>query len=500
LYDKIIAQNFSLVSLGLVSFAAVAQFAPATLGGIYWKGASKNGAMAGICIGFVIWFFTLVVPSMVSAHVLSDSILNEGLFGFSWLKPFSLFGMEGMDSITHSVFWSLLFNVLVFIIVSLNSRKNAEEIYQGEIFVDIFKQSASPAADVLRKGTANLPDLQSLLDNFLGAERAHKILNSFAARNHISLETKSADPRLVGFVEKVLAGVIGSASARIMVSSVTKEEELKIDEVIRILRESQQMIELNKEMKKKSTELKKATQQLTTANEQLKEMDLMKDEFLYTVTHELRTPITSIRAMTEIVHDNTDMPEEQRQLFLGNVIRETERLSHLITQVLNLERYESGRQKLILAPAVLNTLIKESVESVAGMANEKKLVIQQQIPDTVFLIRCDADLMMQVLNNLLSNAIKFVEPGTGKIKISVHSSHDEIQVWVEDNGKGIPPELHELVFDKFFQAKNQTLKKPQGSGLGLAISKKIIEMHEGRIWVESAENNGSRFIFTLPNN
>jgi signal transduction histidine kinase len=194
------------------------------------------------------------------------------------------------------------------------------------------------------------------------------------------------------------------------------------------------------------------------------------------------------------------MPEEQRQLFLGNVIRETERLSHLITQVLNLERYESGRQKLILAPAVLNTLIKESVESVAGMANEKNLVIQQQIPDTMFMIRCDADLLMQVLNNLLSNAIKFVEPGTGKIKVSVHSSHDEIQVWVEDNGKGIPPELHELVFDKFFQARNQTLKKPQGSGLGLAISKKIVEMHEGRIWVESAEDNGSRFIFTLPNN
>ncbi|HPH85984.1 MAG TPA: ATP-binding protein, partial [Ferruginibacter sp.] len=500
LYDKIIAQNFSLVSLGLVSFAAVAQFAPAALGGIYWKGASKNGAMAGICIGFVIWFFTLVVPSMVSAHVFNESILQEGLFGLSWLKPYSLFGMEGMDSITHSVFWSMLFNVLAFIVVSLNSKKNAEEIYQGEIFVDIFKHSASPAADVLRKGTANLPDLRSLLDNFLGAERAHKILNSFAARNNISLETNRADPRLVGFVEKVLAGVIGSASARIMVSSVTKEEELKIDEVIRILRESQQMIELNKEMKKKSTELKKATQELTSANEQLKEMDLVKDEFLYTVTHELRTPITSIRAMTEIVHDNTDMPEEQRQLFLGNVIRETERLSHLITQVLNLERYESGRQKLILAPAVLNTLIKESVESVAGLANEKKLVIQLQIPDTIYMIRCDADLLMQVLNNLLSNAIKFVEPVTGKIKISVHSSHDEIQVWLEDNGKGIPPELHELVFDKFFQARNQTLKKPQGSGLGLAISKKIIEMHDGRIWVESAEDNGSRFIFTLPNN
>ena len=117
----------------------------------------------------------------------------------------------------------------------------------------------------------------------------------------------------------------------------------------------------------------------------------------------------------------------------------------------------------------------------------------------MFLVRCDADLMQQVLNNLLSNAIKFVEAGSGKIKVSVHIQVDELQVWVEDNGQGIQPELRELVFDKFFQARNQTLKKPHGSGLGLAICKKIIDLHNGRIWVESVEGKGSRFIFTLPN-
>jgi Na+/proline symporter/signal transduction histidine kinase len=500
IYDKTIAQNFSLVSIGLVSFAAVAQFAPAAIGGIYWKAASKNGAMAGICTGFVTWFYTLVVPAMVSTHILDESILTNGLFGISWLKPFSLFGMENMDSITHSVFWSLLFNVLVFVVVSFNSKRNAQEIYQAEIFVDIFKHSSSSADNVVWKGSAYLPDINSLLENFLGTERAQKILTNYAKRHKIPLDTKRADPRLVSFAEKILAGIIGSASAHIMVSSVTKEEELKIDEVINILRESQQMIELNKELKKKSFEVQKATQQLTIVNEQLKEMDLLKDEFLYTVTHELRTPITSIRAMTEIVHDNEDMPEEQKQLFLGNVIRETERLTHLITQVLNLERYESGRQQLNLNPVLLNTLLKDSIQSLQALTDEKKIVIQLNIPDSMFLIRCDADLLQQVLNNLISNAIKFVEESSGKIKVSVHTNHDELEVWVEDNGNGIQTELHELVFDKFFQARNQTLKKPQGSGLGLAICKKIIEMHNGRIWVESVENKGSRFIFTLPYN
>jgi len=117
----------------------------------------------------------------------------------------------------------------------------------------------------------------------------------------------------------------------------------------------------------------------------------------------------------------------------------------------------------------------------------------------MFLVQCDADLIMQVLTNLLSNAVKFA-PENGKVTVSVHSNYDELQVWVEDNGKGIEPGLHELIFDKFFQAKNQTLRKPEGSGLGLAICKKIIDLHSGNIWVNSELNKGSKFVFTLPIN
>jgi signal transduction histidine kinase len=349
------------------------------------------------------------------------------------------------------------------------------------------------------KGTAYLPDLSSLLANFLGNDRAEKILITYAHRNKISLEGKKADPRLVSFAEKILSGVIGSASARIMVSSVTKEEQLKIDEVLHILRESQQMMELNKELKKKSAELEKATRQLTEVNEQLKEMDKTKEEFLYTVTHELRTPITSIRAMTEIVHDNTDMDEEQKQFFLSGVIKETERLSHLITQVLNLEKYESGKQQLHISSVQLNSLIRDAVETIQPLANEKDILTEIKIPDTMFLVQCDEALIRQVLTNLLSNAVKFAAP-KGKVSVSVHSNYDELEVWVEDDGKGIDAGLHELIFDKFFQAKNQTLRKPEGSGLGLAICKKIIDMHGGKIWVNSELNKGSKFVFTLPIN
>ena len=497
-YDKLVAQYFSLVSIGLVSFAAVAQFAPALIGGIYWKQASRKGALAGICAGFAVWFFTAVIPSMANAGIISDHILKEGIAGIQWLKPHSLFGMTGLDPITHCFFWSMLFNISSFVLVSLNSSRNARETYQAELFVDIFRHSVVADKNVIWKGTAYLADLTLLLSNFLGTERAEKLIQAYAQRNRIALNDQKADPRLVAFAEKILSGVIGSASAHIMVSTVTKEEELKIDEVINILRESQQMIELNKEMRRKSVELQRATEQLTFANEQLRDMDQVKDEFLYTVTHELRTPLTSIRAMAEIVHDNPEMSEDEKHHFLSGIIKETERLSYLITQVLNLERYESGRQPLNVSSVMLNTLIDDTIHSVNALTKEKKVTIIKNIPDSMFLVQCDAALIQQVLYNLLSNAIKFARENDGIIKVSVRTNHDEIQVWVEDNGRGIPSDLHMLIFDKFFQARNQTLKKPEGTGLGLAICKKIIEMHNGKIWVESEEGNGSRFIFTLP--
>lgn len=499
LYEKNVAHYFSLVSLGLVSFAAVTQFSPAIIGGIYWKGASKNGAISGILAGFIIWFYTLVVPSLANSGILDTHILSDGPFGIYWLRPLALFGLEGFDSITHSLIWSMFFNVLLFTVVSLYSRQKTQEVYQAEIFVNIYKH-AELDSQGLWKGVAYVPDLNALLERFLGKERSANLIQAYAQRHKIPIDQTSfvADPRLVDFSEKILAGVIGSASARIIVGSVTKEEEISVNEVMKILQESQQMIELNKELRKKSMELTRATAELKSANQQLKDMDALKDEFLYTVTHEIRTPLTSIRALSEIVHDNPDMEEEQRAEFLGRIARETERLSHLITQVLNLERYESGRQKLNLSSFGMIDLAKDAFYSMEPLAQQKKIAFKLVHPNSTLLLHADKDLLRQVMINLLGNAIKFTPEG-GHIEFIVVDNHDEIIVTVQDSGKGIPAEVQPFLFDKFFQARNQTLKKPEGSGLGLAISKKIIAMHSGKIWVESEEGKGARFVFLIPN-
>lgn len=500
LYDKYVAQHFSIASIGLVSFAAVAQFAPAIVVGMYWKGATKNGALAGIISGFIVWFYTMVIPSLPPSFFGEIDILHHGLLGQEWLKPTALFGVKGLDTVSHSLFWSMFINIILFVLFSVFGRQGAQELYQAEIFVNVHKYRHSESDKPgMWKGTASMPDVYALLENFLGKERAGQVIGEYVRRNNIALHPDGeADPRLVDFSEKVLAGVIGSASARIMVSSVTKEEEISIDEVVRILQESQQLIELNKELHKKSAELTQVTEDLRAVNKQLKDMDALKDEFLYTVTHELRTPVTSIRAMSEIVNDNDDMDPEQRREFLGRIVRETERLSHLITQVLNLERYESGRQKLNLSSFSMVELARDVHQSMEPLAGARRVRLEFVFPNSTLLLHADKDLLRQVMINLLSNALKFTPEG-GLVSFIIEDQHDEILVTVQDNGKGIPKEAQPFLFDKFFQARNQTLKKPEGSGLGLAISKKIVLMHGGKIWVESEEGKGARFVFLIPN-
>lgn len=492
IYSETIGRSLSLVSIGLVSFCGVAQFAPAMLGGIFWKNATKNGAIAGMLVGFLLWGYTLVLPALLG----QSTFLTYGPFGIEWLRPQHLLYLKGIDPISHSFFWSILANTILFVIVSLNSKPSAQETYHAELFVDIFKHSDLQTNSLVWKGNVHLPDVTALLTNFLGSERANSLLTGYANRHKIKLdEGRSADPRIVAFSERVLGGVIGAASARIMVGSIAKEEDISIDEVLKILRENQEMIEINKELRKKSLELSKATLELQSANNQMKLIDEQKDEFLYTVTHELRTPLTSIRALSEIIHDNTDLPEDQRQQYLSAITRETERLSYLITQVLTLERYESGRHRLNLSAVNLSNLINDIVENMHPLAKEKNIVINIIMADTQAILQCDKELITQVLYNLLGNAIKFANK---TVKVTLLREYNEWQIRISDDGKGVENELQLLIFDKFFQAKNQTLKKPEGSGLGLAISKKIIDLHNGRIWVESILGQGATFVCTLP--
>ncbi|PJE46514.1 MAG: histidine kinase [Sediminibacterium sp.] len=496
LYYLNLGKGESLVSIGLISFCAVAQFAPALFGGIYWKEGNKQGAIIGIILGFIIWFYTLVLPGMVNNGFLPASILANGLFGIEWLHPQHLFGLKEFDSISHSVFWSLLLNISAYVFISVYTQQGAQEQYQAEIFTNINKHGAIQENGLVWKGTAQMQDIRNLLKSFVGAERAETLLSAYTKRHKINLQEKLvADPRIIGFTERILGGVVGVASARILLQTVAKEEEISIEEVLTILNENQQMVEMNKELRKKSLELSKATQQLQNMNTQLLSIDEQKNEFLYTVTHELRTPLTSIRALSEILFDNPDLEAEQQQQYLEAIIKETVRLSNLITQVLNLENFEAGRRKLTITDINAGKLLDDMAATLSGIIQAKQLSLTIQLAQRPTMIQADADLIQQVFINLLGNAIKFA---SSTIQISISKGEKDYTIEITDDGKGIDAGMEELIFDKFFQAKNQTLKKPEGTGLGLAISKKIIELHGGKIWVNKGFTKGAQFVFTLP--
>jgi len=498
LYFRLIGESYALVSIGLMSFAAAAQFAPALILGMYWKGASRHGALAGISAGFLLWTYTLLLPSFARSGWLPESFIDAGPFGIALLQPYALFGMDGLGPTAHSLFWSLLANVGAFAAVSLLDRQSTIERIQSTLFVEVFQHAGNAAAALLHH-TVSLPELRSLAERFLGRERTEEVLNEYAVRRGIDLNSSAlADGELVQFVERRLAGAIGAASARVMVASTIKGEGVGVEEIMQILDETSQVLEYSRQLEQKSRALENATAELKAANERLTELDRLKDDFLSTVTHELRTPLTSIRSFSEILHDSPDLDIAERQHFLTIVIRESERLTRLINQVLDLTKIETGRMKWQITDVNLGEIIHQSVVSLRGLFEERQIAIETALPPDIPLIRADRDQLIQLVINLLSNAQKFSPAGTGRVCVGLTRADGTVAVRVADNGPGIPANEHEKIFEKFHQVRAGRTGNPMGSGLGLAICRGIVEHLGGQIWVESEPGHGATFIFTVP--
>jgi signal transduction histidine kinase len=478
----------------------VAQFAPAALGGIFWKGGTRRGALAGLSAGFGVWFYTLLLPAFARSEWLPIGFLEQGPFGIELLKPLALFGVSGLDQITHAMIWSMVANIGAFVAVSLMHAPSAEEHRQASLFVDVFKRPGEAGGARFWRGTASAPDLFNLLARFVGLRAAGEAFAEYARERGVERPEarREAGAELVHFVEKQLAGVIGAASAHIMLASVVKEEALTLDEVRAMLDEATQIVVYSHRLEQKSQELERATQELRTANERLTELDRMKDEFVSTVSHELRTPLTSIRSFTEILHDNPQLPAAERERFLGIVIKEAERLTRLISQVLDVSRLESGRVEWHESLLDMREVIEDTAASTSQLFKERNVRLECDLPARVPQVRADLDRIVQVVVNLLSNAVKFIEPGRGRVEIALAEEDGFLRVDVRDNGPGVSPGHREMIFEKFRQGGDPLTGKPQGSGLGLYISRRIIEHSGGRLWVSSPPGEGACFSFTLP--
>ncbi len=503
-YYRFTGQAYALVAIGLISFAAVAQFAPALVGAVTWAGATRRGALAGLSGGIAVWAYTLLLPSFARSGWLPSAFIDAGPWGVAVLKPYALFGLTGLDPLSHALFWSLLVNVGLYVAVSLLDRPSLGERAQATAFTEAFERTA-PADDGAEggehpwRGRVSVEDLQRIVARFLGPQRAEAAFAAyFAGRGKaVPAPARPAPAGLVRHAERLLSGAIGAASARVALASAATGAEVSRIELMRMLDETSHVIEYSRQLEFKTTELEQASTALRAANDRLQELDRLKDEFLSTVTHELRTPLTSIRALSEILYDDPDIAVEQRQTFLSIIIRESERLTRLINQVLDMAKIEAGEMDWSIAPLDLAQVVDEAVTATAQLFGDKGIALAVSTVPAPPPVLGDHDRLVQVVVNLLSNAAKFTPEG-GHVAVTVTAGEDAAVVGVTDDGPGIAPEHHAAVFDRFRQVGDTMTDKPQGTGLGLAICKRIVEHLQGRLWVDSAPGRGATFSFTVP--
>jgi signal transduction histidine kinase len=273
-----------------------------------------------------------------------------------------------------------------------------------------------------------------------------------------------------------------------------EESMLEKGELLEAVNES--VVELNRNLERATVELAGKNEELERLNEELKTLDQMKDNFVSTVSHELRAPLTSIKGSVGLILGGmVGEPDSKMAQFLTICQRNADRLLNLINDLLDLSRIESGKMTIEPSRCALKELATEAIENLSTYATEHHVELRLEVPDdlTVFV---DHDRFIQVLQNLLSNALKFTE--SGEVVVRAEKIPGAVQVEVKDTGVGIPAEHLEMIFGKFTQVDSTLTRKVGGTGLGLAICRAIVEEHGGNISAESVVGKGSCFQISLP--
>lgn len=229
----------------------------------------------------------------------------------------------------------------------------------------------------------------------------------------------------------------------------------------------------------------------------LKQLENTRQEFVANVSHELRTPLSLIKGFVETLLDGAKNDPDLADRFLRTIEKHTDRLTYLIEDLLTISRLESGQIVMNLHPVVLREEAGRVIDDLQARAAEKNVVLVNGVPAGL-QARADADRLQQVLFNLVENAIKYGRTA-GRVTIGGKANGDEkAELWVEDDGPGIPPESRERVFERFYRVDRARSRETGGTGLGLAIVKHIVQAHGGEVWVKSEVGKGATFFLTLP--
>lgn len=491
-YHQVSGGSAALAAIGLIAFLGVAQVLPAMIGGLFWRGATRIGAVMGLVTGFSVWAFTSFLPSFGPDAALSVAIFNDGLFGLGWMRPQALFGTQSMDPMIHALFWSLTLNAIAFCIGSLLTFPGPVERLQGAAFVNVFDGAVGPQR--WARGRAEPEALLSMAQRILGEEEALALFQSAARGQGKDGFLPDPTPAFLDALEARLSGSVGAATAHAMISQLVGRAMVTVEDLMAVASESAQIMEYSARLEAREAELTRTAGALREANEKLTQLSIQKDAFLSQISHELRTPMTSIRAFSEILTEG-ELPPDQVAKY-GRIIHdEAKRLTRLLDDLLDLSVLENGTVQLTLGLASLQQMLDTALTAARQTRPERNFTIQRDHASEAIFLKTDADRLAQVFINLISNARKYCDATRPELRIAVRQRAGRVTVDFIDNGKGIPKEARALVFEKF--ARLTDANRAGGAGLGLAICREIMANLGGAVAYLPGQG-GAAFRVTVP--
>jgi Na+/proline symporter/nitrogen-specific signal transduction histidine kinase len=492
LYYRLSGGGTALASIGLISFTGLAQVLPALIGGLFWRGATRNGALAGLCVGFFIWGYSHLIPSVGSTVVMSVEMLQHGPFGIGWLRPQALFGIEGLDPLVHATLWSMSLNAVTFVVVSFLSFPSPLERLQGAQFVNVFEHSSNPQS--WSGSVAQTEDLMVMAQRILGGRETQRLFEREATRQGLAGGMPEPSPDFLQVLERELAGSVGAATAHAMVGQIVGGASVSVTDLMAVADESAQMMEYSSQLEAKSEELARTARQLRQVNEKLTTISVQKDAFLGQISHELRTPMTSIRAFSEILRDGGELSVADKTKYSGIIHDEAVRLTRLLDDLLDLSVLENGQVNLNMRSGKVSEILDYVISAARGDVEENPLNIRRLRLHNDVTVTTDLDRLSQVFINLISNAQKYCISDSPELTIEIGEEEDQVIIDFVDNGEGILRDSQEIIFEKFSRTSPQNAG---GAGLGLAICREIMVRLGGTISYLPGQG-GAAFRVALP--
>jgi PAS domain S-box-containing protein len=573
--------------MGLLSFIAVSQCAPAVFLGLYWRRGSRRGAFVGISLGFAVWFYTLILPALVRDQVLPHSFLTAGPLGIAWLRPTALFGLEGLDPLAHGVFWSLFLNIGGYLVGSALSTQDADERSQAAAFVGKADQAEAPRVPAI----LSVPEIERLIHLYVPEDEAAAVLlEIFAGKSAGELtvpELLEARIRL----ERVLAASLGGAAARYIIEDrftiSTGEAAQLVDSfqaMQRSLRTSEhllasvvesvedcifttdvegRLVSLNRAgqrllsvkaaalvpaltcldlldegerkrvgpaLARVTTEgrawrgnvlgvtragqrfpahlalacvfdaqqkivgavgvLRDLTEQVATQQRLIQREKLASlGEMAAGVAHEIRNPLGGIKMATRLLA-STDAPGDRiSQEMAHSIVSGIAEIETIITDLLDYAR----DTRLDLQEYPLGRILEDVLAGTRAESAQRGIEVRATQIDLEIAAMVDGPRLRQVFTNVFTNALEATDKQPrARVEVRLFRRGAHAVVEVRDNGVGMAPEQRDKIFLPFFTTK------PTGTGLGMAIVKKIMDLHNGEIEIDSLPGGGTAVRLVIP--